>query len=83
MTEIVLYTAKNGHIALDVNLANKTVWLTMSQMAQLFGHDKSVISRHLNNIFKNNELENDATAAKFAFEEFEQHDACYQATHLN
>lgn len=66
MTEIVLYTAKDGHIALDVNLANETVWLTMSQMVQLFGRDKSVISRHLNNIFKTNELEKNATVAKFA-----------------
>lgn len=66
MTEIVLYTAKDGHIALDVNLANETVWLTMGQMVQLFGRDKSVISRHLNNIFKTNELEKNATVAKFA-----------------
>lgn len=66
MTEIVLYTAKDGHIALDVNLANETVWLTMIQMVQLFGRDKSVISRHLNNIFKTNELEKNATVAKFA-----------------
>ncbi len=46
MLEIVIYTAKDGHIELDVNLANETVWLTLNQMAQLFGRDKSVISRH-------------------------------------
>ncbi len=66
MTEIVIYTAKDGHVALDVSLAADTVWLSMAQMVQLFARDKSVISRHLNNIFKINELERDATVAYFA-----------------
>ena len=56
MTEIVIYTAKDGHVALDVSLAADTVWLSMAQMVQLFARDKSVISRHLNNLFKINEL---------------------------
>jgi len=66
MTEIVIYTAKDGHVELDVSLAADTVWLSMAQMVQLFGRDKSVISRHLNNIFKINELEKGATVANFA-----------------
>ncbi|MFO1257834.1 MAG: virulence protein RhuM/Fic/DOC family protein [Gammaproteobacteria bacterium] len=66
MTEIVIYTAKDGHVELDVNIADETVWLSMSQMVDLFGRDKSVISRHLNNIFKINELERGATVAKYA-----------------
>lgn len=66
MTEIVIYTAKDGHIELDVNLADETVWLSMSQMVELFGRDKSVISRHLNNIFKINELDRSSVVAKFA-----------------
>jgi prophage maintenance system killer protein len=66
VTEIVIYTAKNGNIELDVSIVNETVWLTMSQMVQLFGRDKSVISRHLNNIFKTNELDQRSTVAKFA-----------------
>lgn len=66
MTEIVIYTAKDGHVELDVNLAEETVWLSMSQMVDLFGRDKSVISRHLNNIFKINELDRQATVAKYA-----------------
>lgn len=66
MAEIVIYTAKDGHIELDVNFTDKTVWLTINQMVQLFGRDKSVISRHLNNTFKSNELEREATVAKFA-----------------
>lgn len=66
MTEIVIYTAKDGHIELDVSLADETVWLSMTQMVQLFGRDKSVISRHLNNIFKTDELDRKATVAKYA-----------------
>jgi DNA ligase (NAD+) len=66
MTEIVIYTAKDGHIELDVSLADETVWLSMTQMVQLFGRDKSVISRHLNNIFKINELDKDSVVANYA-----------------
>jgi hypothetical protein len=66
VTEVVIYTAKDGHIELDVNLANETVWLTMNQMVRLFGRDKSVISRHLKNIFQSNELEKGSAVANFA-----------------
>lgn len=57
MSEVVIYKAKDGHVEIDVQLSNETVWLSLNQMAELFGRDKSVISRHLANIFKNNELE--------------------------
>ncbi len=66
MSEIVIYAAQDGHVELDVSLADETVWLSMNQMVQLFGRDKSVISRHLNNIFKINELERDSVVANFA-----------------
>lgn len=66
MSEIAIYPAKDGHIELEVNLSNETVWLTMNQMAQLFGRDKSVISRHLKNIFKVNELDENSVVANFA-----------------
>ncbi|MEY3182278.1 MAG: hypothetical protein RLZ35_263 [Pseudomonadota bacterium] len=66
MTEVVIYTAKDGHIKLDVTLSDETVWLSMAQMVQLFGRDKSVISRHLNNAFKADELDREATVAKYA-----------------
>jgi len=66
VSEIVIYTAKDGHIELDVNLANETVWLTINQMTKLFGRDKSVISRHLSNIFKINELDKTSVVANFA-----------------
>lgn len=66
MSEIVIYKTKDGHVELDVNLADETVWLSMGQMAELFARDKSVISRHLNNIFKINELDRDSVVAKYA-----------------
>ncbi len=66
MSEIVIYTAKNGQITLDVSLADETVWLSINQMVELFGRNKSVISRHLNNVFKINELDRDSVVANFA-----------------
>ena len=66
MTEVVIYTAKDGHIELDVSLADDTVWLSISQMVQFFGRDKSAISWHLNNISKIKELARDSVAANFA-----------------
>jgi len=53
---IVLYQAKDGQTTLDVQLRDETVWLTQAQMAELFERDQSVISRHLNNVFKEREL---------------------------
>jgi len=66
MTEVVIYTAKDGHVELDVSLVNETVWLSMNQMMRLFGRDKSVISRHINNTFKTGELYRGSTVTKFA-----------------
>ena len=66
MSKIIIYKNKNGHIDLTVNLSEETVWLSLNQLAQLFGRDKSVISRHLTNIFKTKELTVDQTVAKFA-----------------
>lgn len=54
--EIVLYEAEDGHAALDVQLKDETVWLTQAHMVELFQRDQSVISRHVNNVFKEGEL---------------------------
>jgi len=64
--EIVLYQSEDGHAAIDVQLKDETVWLTLNQMAELFGRDKSVVSRHLRNIFETGELAREATVAKNA-----------------
>lgn len=64
--EIILYQSEDGLTKLDVNLQKDTVWLSLDQMAELFGRDKSTISRHLRNVFVEGELSESATVAKFA-----------------
>jgi len=64
--EIVLYRAADGGPALDVRLERETVWLSLNQLADLFERDKSVISRHLRNVFKEGELERSVVVAKNA-----------------
>jgi len=64
--QFLIYQASNGDVKLDVRLQDETIWLTINQMADLFGVDKSGISRHLKNIFESNELLRDATVANFA-----------------
>ncbi len=64
--KIELYRSADGTIELNVKLENDTVWLTQSQMAALFGRDRSVITRHINNCFKEGELDKNITCAKFA-----------------
>ncbi len=64
--EIILYQSPDGKAALDVRLEGETLWLSLNQLAGLFERDKSVISRHLNKIFKSGELEREATVAFFA-----------------
>ncbi|MDY0043012.1 MAG: hypothetical protein RBS57_22085, partial [Desulforhabdus sp.] len=64
--EIILYQSPDGKSALDVRLEGETLWLNLNQMAGLFERDKSVISRHLANVFKTGELDRKATVAFFA-----------------
>jgi prophage maintenance system killer protein len=64
--EVVLYQPRGGKVQLDVRLERETVWLSLSQIARLFGRDKSVISRHLSNVYKSRELLRSATVAKNA-----------------
>ncbi|MFA5700489.1 MAG: virulence protein RhuM/Fic/DOC family protein [Desulfuromonas sp.] len=66
MSNVVIYQAEDGHAKLEVQLDQETVWLNLNQMAELFDRDKSVISRHLNTIFKSGELSREATVAKNA-----------------
>ncbi|MCP4601560.1 MAG: cytochrome C biogenesis protein CycH [Proteobacteria bacterium] len=65
-TDIVLYKSKDGAITLDVQLEEETIWLTLNQLTNLFDRDKSVISRHLRNIFKEDELSRHSVVAKNA-----------------
>ena len=63
--EIVMYQPDET-IRLEVRMGEETVWLTQQQMAELFDKDRTVISRHIRNIYKEEELEESITCAKFA-----------------
>ena len=63
--EIILYQANNS-IEVEVLLVDETVWLSLNQLSKLFNRDKSVISRHIKNIFNEEELLVDAVVAKYA-----------------
>ena len=52
--EIIIFD--NQDVKLEVNMKDETVWLNTEQMSKLFGRDRTVIARHINNIFKDNEL---------------------------
>jgi predicted HTH transcriptional regulator len=62
--EIVLYQPE-GEIKLEVRVENETVWLTQAQMAEMFKKDRTVISRHIKNVYKEGELEKSITCANF------------------
>ena len=63
---IVIYQTKDGKTSIDVKLENETVWLNQAQMAELFQKDRTVIGRHINNVYREGELERDITCAKIA-----------------
>ncbi len=63
---MLIYQSEDGKIKIDVRFENETVWLSLDQMATLFGRDKSTISRHIKNVFEEGELPNEATVANFA-----------------
>ena len=64
--KIVIYQTEDGQTQIDVRLENETVWLTQAQMAELFETDRTSIVRHINNIYRINELERESTCAKIA-----------------
>lgn len=63
---MLIYQSVDGKIKIDVRFENETVWLSLDQMATLFGRDKSTISRHIKNVFEEGELSLEATVANFA-----------------
>ena len=65
-SKIEIYQLDSGKTEIKVQLDNETVWLNLNQMAELFGRDKSVVSRHLSNVFKEKELVKDSVVAKNA-----------------
>lgn len=63
---IAIYQVEDGQTKIEVRVNNETLWLSLSQIAELFGRDKSVISRHLKNIFETGELDKNSVVAKNA-----------------
>ena len=66
-SSIIMYTTEDGLTKIEVTFDNETVWLSIDQMAELFQRDKSVIGKHVRNIFKEGELAKEAVWAKFAY----------------
>ncbi len=79
--QIEIYQAEDGQTEIQVRLENDTIWLSQAQMVELFGVDKSGISRHLRNIFKTGELVRDSVVAKFATTAADQ--KTYQVEYFN
>jgi hypothetical protein len=71
---LVIYQNEDGGLALDVAVRDESVWLRQEQMGKLFGRERSVITKHLRNVFAEGELEADSVCAKFAHTA-----ACWQA----
>ncbi len=64
--QIIIYQTEDGQTQIDVRMENETVWLTQAQMAELFETDRTSIVRHINNIYKVEELDRESTCAKIA-----------------
>ena len=64
--QIIIYQTADNQTQIDVRMENETVWLTQAQMADLFQKDRTVISRHIRNVFKEGELDESLVCAKFA-----------------
>ena len=64
--KIVIYQTDDGQTQIDVRLENETVWLSQAQMAELFQTDRTSILRHINNIYRVDELDRESTCAKNA-----------------
>ena len=65
-TEFLIYTTPNAKVKVEIYLYNETVWLSQAKIAELFGVDRSVITKHLLNIYADGELAKEATCANFA-----------------
>ena len=66
-SNMIIYTTEDGLTKVDVTFEDNTVWLSIDQMAKLFQRDRSVIGKHVRNIFKEGELVKESVWAKFAY----------------
>lgn len=80
-SEILLYTSEDGDTRIDVRLLDETVWLTQAQLADLFQRERSVVAKHIKNVFDDGELEADSVCANFA--QAAADGKTYQIVHYN
>jgi len=66
MSSIEIFSTQNNEVRLDVSLENDTVWLSQAQMVELFGRERSVITKHIRKIIVDGELNEEEVCAKFA-----------------
>ena len=66
-SEMIIYTTADGLINIETTFDGDTVWLSIDRMAELFQRDRSVIGKHIRNIFKEGELQKESVWAKFAY----------------
>lgn len=66
-SKILMYTTSDGVTKIEVTFDNDTVWLSIDQMAELFGRDRSVIGKHIRNVLKEGELDKNSVWANFAY----------------
>ena len=66
-SNILMYITEDGLTKIETTFENDTVWLSIDQMAELFQRDRSVIGKHVRNIFKEGELNKESVWAKFAY----------------
>jgi prophage maintenance system killer protein/prophage antirepressor-like protein len=79
--QIQIFTSEDGQAHLEVTLEQETVWLSQAQMCELFGRERSVITKHIRNVFKEGELERNSVCAKFAHTA--EDGKSYQVDHFN
>lgn len=79
--QIQLYTTNDGQVTLEVTQNADTLWLTQAQMAELFGTKRPAITKHLGNIFKSGELDEDSTCS--ILEHVAEHGQAYKTKHYN
>ena len=70
-TEFLLYTTPNGKVKVEIFLHNENIWLSQAKIAELFGVERSVVTKHLQNIYREGELDKGSTCAKNAQVQFE------------
>ena len=64
--ELAIYQADNGEIKLKEDVENETIWANQKDISEIFGVERSVVTKHIRNIYKDNEVEKNTTCAKIA-----------------